>query len=138
MAEISTHIRHVLLFLFDQKKNAADALRTIQQVYPKEAPSERQCQRWFQRFREGNRVLEDEQRSGQPKKFEDEALFTLLEENSEQTQMELAEQLGVGQQGVSKRLRKLGMVGPLIFSVIFMLYDLFNRFVKYPDGCHMS
>lgn len=113
MATISTHIRHVMLFLFDQKKTAVDARKMILQVYPKEAPSERQCQQWFQRFREGNRDLEDKPRSGQPKKFEDEALTALLEENPEQTQMELAEQLGVGRRTVGDRLRKLGMVGPL-------------------------
>ena len=68
------------------------------------------CKRWFQRFREGNLNLEDEQRPGQPKKVEDEELGQLLRKNSRQTQSVLAEALAVTQAAISKRLKKLGLI----------------------------
>ena len=48
--------------------------------------------------------MEDDERPGQPKKFEDEELEALLDENCCQTQEELAESLGVTQAAISKRL----------------------------------
>ena len=49
--------------------------------------------------------MEDEERPGQPKKFQDEELEALLDENCFQTQEELAESLGVTQVAISKRLK---------------------------------
>ena len=52
-------------------------------------------------FKDGDFSVEDKPRSGEPKKFEDEELEALLEEDQSQTQEELAESLGVTQQAVS-------------------------------------
>ena len=49
--------------------------------------------------------MEDEERPGQPKKFKDEELEALLDEDYWQTQEELAESLGVTQAAISKRLK---------------------------------
>ena len=49
--------------------------------------------------------MEDEERPGQPKKFEDEELEALLGEDCCQTQEELAESLGVTQAAISKHLK---------------------------------
>ncbi|CAK9825563.1 Mariner Mos1 transposase, partial [Anthophora retusa] len=68
------------------------------------------CKKWFQRFRSGNFDLNDAERSGTPKKVEDEELEQLLNEDPCQTQHELAEELGVTQQAISVRLKKLGRV----------------------------
>ena len=48
--------------------------------------------------------VEDKPCSGQPKKFEDKELETLVDEDPCQAQEELAESLGVTQQAVSLRL----------------------------------
>ena len=50
--------------------------------------------------------LEDEERPGQPKKFEDEE----LDKDCCQTQEELAESLGVTQTAISKRLKAAGYI----------------------------
>ena len=63
------------------------------------------CQKWFARFKSDDFDLEDEERPGQPKKFEDEKLEALLDEDCCQTQEELAESLGVIQAAISKRLK---------------------------------
>ena len=54
--------------------------------------------------------MEDEERPGQPKKFEDEELEALLDEDCCQTQEELAESLRVTQAAISKRLKAAGYI----------------------------
>ena len=53
--------------------------------YSEHALAERTCQKWFARFKSGDFDLEDEERPGQPKKFEDEELEALLDEDRCQT-----------------------------------------------------
>lgn len=52
--------------------------------------------------------MENDERGRPPKKFEDAELEALLEEDDGQTQVQLAEQLGVTQSTVSERLKALG------------------------------
>ena len=103
-------LRRVLLYYFNMKKTAAESHRILVEVYGEYAPAERTCQKWFARFQSGNFGLEDEERPGQPKKFEDEELEALLDEDCSQTQEELAEYLGVTQAAISKRLKAAGYI----------------------------
>lgn len=103
-------LRGILLHYFIMKKRAAETHRILVDVYGDNAPSERTCQKWFARFKSGNFDLEDEERSGQPKKFEDKDLEALLNEDSSQTIAQLARALGVTHQAVSHRLKAMGMV----------------------------
>ena len=68
------------------------------------------CRKWFSRFKSGNFKLEDKERPGQPKKFEDEELESLLDEDPCQTLQDLVESLGVNFSTVSKRLKVMGMI----------------------------
>ena len=54
--------------------------------------------------------MEDEERPGQPEKFEDEELEALLDEDCCQTQGELAESLGVPQADISGLLKAAGYI----------------------------
>ena len=54
--------------------------------------------------------MEDEERPGQPQKFEDEELEELLDEDCCQTQEELAESLGVTQAAISKHFKAAGYI----------------------------
>ena len=67
------------------KKTAAESHRILVEVYSEHALAEQTCQKWFARFKSGDFGLEDEERSGQPKKFEDEELEALLDEDCCQT-----------------------------------------------------
>ena len=86
-------LRGVLLHYFNMKKNAAESDRILVDVYVEHALAERTSQKWFARFISGDFGLENEERPGQPKKFEDEELETLLDKDCCQTQVELAESL---------------------------------------------
>ena len=97
--------RGVLLHYFNMKKTAAESHRILVEVYGEHALAKRTCQKWFARFKSVDFALEDEERPGQPKKFEDEELEALHDEDCCQTQEELAESLGITQAAISKRLK---------------------------------
>ena len=103
-------LRGVLLHYYLMKKKAPECHRILVEVYGDHALSERTCQKWFARFKSGKFDLEDEERSGQPKKFKDEELEALLDKDPSQTQEQLAKTLGVSQQAISDRLKAMGMV----------------------------
>ena len=105
------HLREVLLHHFFAKRTAAEAHRLLVECYGEQhALSERQCLEWFRRFKSGDFDIRDKERPGQKRKFKDEELEKLLDENPSQTQEELATALNVSQQAVSRRLKALGMV----------------------------
>jgi len=79
-------------------------------MYGEAALSERSCREWFQKFKNGEFDAEDKERSERSKVYEDAELEALLDEDSCQTQEELALTLGVTQQAISHRLKSLGMI----------------------------
>ena len=103
-------LRGVLLHYFNMKKTDAKSHRILVEVYGEHALAERTCQKWFARFKSSDFGLKDEKRPGQPKKFEDEELEALLDEDCCQTQEDLAESLGVTQAAISKRLKAGGYI----------------------------
>lgn len=103
------HLREILVYFFNLKKSAAEAHQLLVEAYGEGTLSERTCREWFQKFKNGDFDVEDKDRSGRPKIYEDAELEELLEEDSSQTQKELALTLEVTQQAVSYRLKSLGM-----------------------------
>lgn len=103
-------MRTALLFCFRLKKTAAESHRMLVQAYGDNALSETTCRDWFRRFKSGDFDVGDKERPGQPKKFEDTELQSLLDEDDTQTQEQLAKQLGVAQQTVSDRLKAMGKI----------------------------
>ena len=92
------------------KKTAAERHPILVEVYIEHALAELTCQKWFARFKSADFGLEEEKRPEQLKKFEDEELEALLDEDCCQTQEELAESLGVTQAAISKRLKAAGYI----------------------------
>ena len=99
-----------LVHYFNMKKTAAESHRILVEVYGEHALAERTCQKRFARFKSGDFGLEDEEHPGQPKKFEDEELEALLDEDCCQTQEKLAESLGVTQAAILKRSKAAGYI----------------------------
>ena len=103
-------LQEVLLHYFNKKKTAAESHRILVEVYGEHALADRTCQKWFARFKSRDFGLEDEECPGQPKKFENEGLKALLDDDCCQTQEELAESLGGTQAAISKRLKAAGYI----------------------------
>ena len=81
------------------------------EAYSEAALSERSCREWFQKFKNGEfDKIENKERSGRPKVYEDAELKALLDEDSCQMQEALALTLGVTQPAISHRLKSLGMI----------------------------
>ena len=89
------------------KKFAGKSHRVLSNTYGEAAITERTCQEWFQRFKNGDFDVEDRHGGGREKVFEDSELEALLDQGSCQTQQELAGSLGVTQQVISKRLKDM-------------------------------
>jgi len=87
------HSRTALIFCFHLKKTAADSCRLLGEAYSEHAPSQKTCERWFQRFKIGDFDVADKEHGKPPKKYEHVELQALLDENDSQKQ--LAEQLSV-------------------------------------------
>ncbi|EFN78922.1 Histone-lysine N-methyltransferase SETMAR, partial [Harpegnathos saltator] len=79
-------------------------------VYGNNASSDKTCREWFRRFKNGDFDVEDKERSGRLRVFEDEELETLVDENPCQTQKQLAKALNCAQSVISDRLKALGKV----------------------------
>ena len=61
--------------------------------------------KWFYKFKNSEFDTEDKEHSGRAKVYEDAKLEALLDQDSCQTQEELASTLGVTQQAISQRLK---------------------------------
>ena len=107
MAFDKKHLRYCILFAFLLKKNATEATATICSALREGAVTHKTYKKWFQRFRNLDFDLSDRERPVQPKKFENEELDQLLEENPTKMEKEFAHFFGITQQALSHRLHRL-------------------------------
>uniref|UniRef100_G1Q736 Mos1 transposase HTH domain-containing protein n=1 Tax=Myotis lucifugus TaxID=59463 RepID=G1Q736_MYOLU len=84
--------------------------RILQEAYGEHAPSQDTCERWFKLFKSDDFDVKNKECPSQPKKFEDQQLQALLDEDVCQTQNQLAERLNVAQQTISNCLQAMGKI----------------------------
>ena len=103
-----SHIRHCLLYEFDQGHSARAACQKIREIYPNEGLGVTQCCVWFDRFRNGDRSLEDLPKSGRPSVVDNEVLRQLIESDPKQSAENMANMLGCGVQTIRDHLHAIG------------------------------
>nr|KAF6341432.1 hypothetical protein mMyoMyo1_011863 [Myotis myotis] len=95
----------VLIHYFEEK-----CYWMLWEAYGEHAPSQDTCDHGFQRFKSDDFDVKDKERPGQLKKFEDQQLQALLDEDVCQTENQLAERLNVAQQTISDCLQAMGKI----------------------------
>lgn len=106
----SDDLRKALIFCFHLKKSAAESHRMLVEAYGDHALSEATCKRWFQRFRDNDFDVLNEERGRPSKKFEDAELQAILNEDDTLSQKQMAVMLNVAQQTISDRLKAMGKI----------------------------
>ncbi|KAG5314636.1 MOS1T transposase, partial [Pseudoatta argentina] len=86
---IKVYLRGILLHYFIQKKSAAEAHRILVQTFGDNALSDTTCRDWFRRFKNNDFELEDKERSGAPKKFQDKELEQLFDITGDRYRLQL-------------------------------------------------
>ena len=72
-------VRACMLYEFRRGSKATVAAKNICEAFGKQAVSERVCQQWFSRFKNGDFDFNDKGRTGRPKQTEDDAIHALLD-----------------------------------------------------------
>lgn len=104
------HLREVILHYFLAKKTAYETCRLLEEIYGEHFVPATTCKRWFRRFKLGDFITTDREHGKPEKKFEDQDLQELLEEDPSQNLQELGTVLDVVPSTVSRRLHAMGMV----------------------------
>lgn len=111
------HIRHCLLYLFDSMQvgvvqggsnKAQTATDLLNGTYGPGTVSKATCEKWFARYRAGDRSVEDKQRAGRPSTFDENKLLQLLDEDDSLTTTEIASLMGCGVETVRRHLHETG------------------------------
>ncbi|CAF2993361.1 unnamed protein product [Rotaria socialis] len=108
MSEISSHIRHSILYQFHLGNNARVAGRTICATVSEGTVADRTCRDWFKRFRDGDISLEDRPRSGCPLESDIDRLKIVIEHNLRFTTRELSVILGCNQSTIDRHSNQMG------------------------------
>lgn len=75
------HLRELPIHYFFLKNSAYKTHQILVECYGEHALSKATCENWFKRFKSGDFDVQDKPRTGGPKKFEDEELEQLLDED---------------------------------------------------------
>ena len=82
-------VRVYMLYDFKWGKTTAESHRALSEVFESDAPSERQYQKWFQRFQVGDETIEEGERGYNPQVVNNEELGLVVGLDPSQTTREL-------------------------------------------------
>ena len=99
-----------MIFSFHNGKNAAQAAKSLRDVYGEETLTDRQCRNWFKKFRSGDFSLKDEERSGQPNEVYHDQIKAIIESDRHVTEREIEEMLNIPKSTINRHIQRLGLV----------------------------
>ena len=98
------HFCHILRVYFRKGKNAVQAAKKLRDVYGEEALNYRQCRNWFDKFRTGDFLLKDEQRSGRPNEVDDDQIKAIIKSDHHVTVREIEEMFKIPKSTIERHL----------------------------------
>ena len=98
------HFRHILLFYFRKRKNAAQAAKKLRDAYGEEALKDRQSRNWFDKFCYGDFSLKYEQRSDQLNEVDDDQIEAIIESDRHVTVREIEEMLKIPKSTIDRHI----------------------------------
>ena len=111
---VSRHnIRVCLLYEFKMGHNATEATRNIISAWGEGSMSEWTARRWFQKFRDGDFSLEDQEGRGRPSTVDHEYLKNIVEADPRITTRDIAKELDVDHSIIVRHLEAIGKVKKL-------------------------
>ena len=113
MQKSKRQIRQCLLHEYKLGHNASEAARNICRGLGKGTVSRPTAWRWFERFRNKDYSLEDDQRSGRPTEIDLSELKQIIESDPSLSQLDVADKVGCTQQAIQYQFKKLGLVSKL-------------------------
>ena len=119
-----TYFRYSLLFQFQLGHTVNEAYKNICFVFGYEAPTERTCRNWFNRFRSGNFSIHDIPHPDPEVKLESDQLLALVISDPRLSTREMGNELGFSHEAIRLRLLKLDFVQKLGRWIPRQLSDL--------------
>ncbi|XP_029053578.2 histone-lysine N-methyltransferase SETMAR-like [Osmia bicornis bicornis] len=113
MEKSKQHIRHIMLWEFQNGSNAANTAKKICDDIGEGVVSERTLRNWFAKFRSGDTSFQDEPKPGRSTDVDDNVLKVLVKQNPRQTTRKLADKMRTSQSTICRHLEKLGKVSKL-------------------------
>jgi hypothetical protein len=110
MAPTKSHLREVMLFHFKEGLTAAASSAKICDVYGPDTTCDRTVRRWFERFRDGDTTVEDNDRSGRPSTVDSAAICALADSNGHLTIDDIANMLDISHGSVHRHLTNAGYI----------------------------
>ena len=102
-----------MLCEFKLGRNASEEARNICRAIDEDVVSTATACRWFERFRNKDYSLEDEQRSGRPSESDLSELKQVIESDPNLSQREVASKLGCTQRAIQYQFKQLCLVSKL-------------------------
>lgn len=106
----TTLMRACALYEFDRGLSAAKAAKNIRETYGEDAMSDSNCRKWFARFRDGDRSLQDLPREGRPKILDREKLKAAVDADPFMTTRELQHMFDCCQATICNGLNDIGKI----------------------------
>ncbi|EYC34093.1 hypothetical protein Y032_0001g238 [Ancylostoma ceylanicum] len=108
MADLKSGVRYCFLYDLKKGETAVESHRDLCDAFGHDVISERQCQRWFHKFRSVNESLEDDARGKPPSVVDMKQLKEAIEKDPSQTTRGLANRFGCSHPTITRCLHAVG------------------------------